>query len=50
MYKKAYDHIVYPMPREDQWIKTGYDHVDPPMYRIQSGRPRRLRTRGPEEP
>ena len=30
MYKKAYDEIVYPMPGEDQWVKTHLDHVDPP--------------------
>jgi hypothetical protein len=30
MYKKAYDEIVYPMPGEDQWVKTNYDHVDFP--------------------
>jgi hypothetical protein len=28
MYKKAYDEIVYPMPGEDQWVKTSYDHVN----------------------
>jgi hypothetical protein len=46
MYRKVYDEIVYLMPGEDQWIKIGYDHVHLPMYRIQSGRLRRLRTRG----
>jgi hypothetical protein len=50
MYKKAYNAIVYHMPGEDQWIKTNCDHVNPPMIRIQPGRPRRLRTRGREEP
>jgi hypothetical protein len=49
-YKKAYDEIVYPMPGEDQWVKTNYNNVDPPLRRIQSGRPKKLRTRGPEEP
>jgi hypothetical protein len=29
MYKKVYDEIVYPMPGEDQWVKTSYDHVNP---------------------
>jgi hypothetical protein len=37
------------MPEEDQWIKSNCDHVDPPMVRIQPERPRRFRTRGPEE-
>jgi len=42
--------IVYPMPREDHWTKTNGEHVDPPMARIQPGRPRKVRTRGPDEP
>jgi hypothetical protein len=46
MLKKAYEHVVYPMPGEKQWTKTNGVHVDPPMVRIQSGRPRVVRTRG----
>jgi hypothetical protein len=30
-------------------VKTNYDNVDP-LHRIQSGRPRKVQTRGPEEP
>jgi hypothetical protein len=30
MYKKAYDEIVYQISREDQWVKTSYNHVDLP--------------------
>jgi hypothetical protein len=50
MYKKAYDEIVYPMPGEDQWVRTSYEHVNPPLNRIQPGSPRKVRKRGPEEP
>jgi hypothetical protein len=50
MLKKAYNEIVYPMPGEDHWTKTNGEHVDPPMARIQPGRPRKVRTRGPDEP
>jgi len=50
MLKKAYEPVVYPMPGEEQWTKTNGEHVDPPMSRIQPGRPRTLRTRGPDEP
>jgi hypothetical protein len=50
MLRKAYDPIVYPMPGEEQWTKTNNEHVDPPVVRIQSGRPRVVRTRGPDEP
>jgi hypothetical protein len=47
MLKKAFEPIVYPMPGEEQWIKTNGEHVDPPVVRIQLGRPRVVRTRGP---
>jgi hypothetical protein len=50
MLKKAYEPVVYPMPGEEQWTKTNGEHVDPPMSRIQPGRPRTVRTRGPNEP
>jgi hypothetical protein len=50
MLKKAYEHVVYPMPSEEQWTKTNDVHVGPPVVRIQPGRPRVVRTRGPEEP
>lgn len=45
IYKKAYDEILYPMPSEDQWIKTNYDKVEPSMYRIPPSRPKKLRIR-----
>lgn len=49
-YKKAYDEIVYPMPGEDQWMHTEHEKLEPPVYRIPPGRPRKVRTRGPDEP
>jgi hypothetical protein len=45
MLKKAYEPIVYPMPGEEQWTKTNCEHIDPPVVRIQPGRPRVVRTR-----
>ncbi|XP_059435360.1 uncharacterized protein LOC132168246 [Corylus avellana] len=39
MYKKAYDDIVYPMPGEDQWVKTNYDQVDPLEVEYNQGGP-----------
>jgi hypothetical protein len=50
MLEKAYEHVVYPILGEEQWSKTNGEHVDPPMVRIQPGRPRVVRTRGPDEP
>jgi len=48
--RNTYNLIVYPMPGEEQWTKTNNKHVDPPVVRIQPGRPRVVRTRGPDEP
>jgi hypothetical protein len=45
-YKKAYAPIIYPMPSEEQWIKTSHDRLEPPTYRVTPGRLKRLRKRG----
>jgi hypothetical protein len=29
MYKKAYEPVIYPMPSEEQWIKTQHDMLEP---------------------
>lgn len=50
MYKKAYDPMIYPMPSEEQWVRTNEDKVEPPVYRPAVGRPKKLRRRGPDEP
>lgn len=50
MLKKAYNEIVYPMLGEDHWTKTNGEHIDLPMAKIQPGRPRKVRTRGPDKP
>jgi hypothetical protein len=49
-YKKAYDPMIYPVPSEDQWVRTSQDEVDPPTVRATSGRPKKVRRRGPDEP
>jgi hypothetical protein len=43
MLRKAYDPIVYPMPGEEQLTKTNNEHIDPPVVRIQLGRPQVVR-------
>ncbi|XP_059434802.1 uncharacterized protein LOC132167790 [Corylus avellana] len=48
-YKKAYAPIIYPMPSEEQWIKTRHDHLEPPTIRVAPERPKRLRKRAPNE-
>lgn len=49
-YKKAYNPMIYPVPSEDQWVRTGQDEVDPPIIRPTPGRPKKIRRRGPDEP
>jgi hypothetical protein len=49
-YKKAYDPMIYPVPSEDQWVRTGQDEVDPPIIRPTPGRLKKNRRRGPDEP
>jgi hypothetical protein len=49
-YRKAYDPMIYPMPSEDQWVRTGQNEVDPPIIRPTPGRPKKIRRRGPDEP
>jgi hypothetical protein len=48
-YKKAYAPIIYPMPSEEQWVKTSHDKLDPPVARVAPGRPKKLRKRAPDE-
>jgi len=49
-YKKAYDPMIYPVPSEDKWVRTGKDEVDPPTVRATPGRSTKVRRRGPDEP
>ena len=49
MYKKAYALIIYPMPNEEQWIKTIHDKLEPPRGRIALGRSKKQRRRAPDE-
>jgi len=46
MYKKAYAPIIYPMPSEEQWVKTAHDVLDPLRSRSMLGRPRKARVKG----
>jgi hypothetical protein len=41
--------MIFPIPSEDQWVKTRQDEVNPPIYRAALGRHKKLR-RGPNEP
>ena len=48
-YKKAYEHMIYPVPHESEWIKTSSPDIEPPGYTVQPGRPKKNRIKGPEE-
>jgi hypothetical protein len=48
-YKKAYEFIVYPMPSEEQWLRTEHEKVEPPKSRLTPGRPKKVRIRAPDE-
>jgi len=48
-YKKAYNPIIYLVPSEDQWIRTGKDEVDPYIIRPTPGRPKKVRRKGSDE-
>ena len=50
MYLLSYDSIIYPMPSEDQWVKTNNDVMEPLVVRTQPGRPKKLQIRAPDEP
>jgi hypothetical protein len=43
-YKKAYDPMIYPVPSDDQWVRTSQNEVDPPSHLLlnlhQAGRRR----------
>jgi hypothetical protein len=42
--------MIYPVPSEDQWVRTGQDEVDPPTIRPTPGRLKKVRRRGLDEP
>jgi hypothetical protein len=44
-YKMAYDPMIYPVPSDDQWVRTDQDEVDPPVVRAAPGRPNKVRRR-----
>jgi hypothetical protein len=49
MYNKAYAPMIYPVPSEEQWILTNHGVLEPLRSRVTPGRPRKARTRAPDE-
>ncbi|CAL9003283.1 unnamed protein product [Prunus brigantina] len=48
-YLKTYRPIIGPVPSIDQWPRSGLPAIKPPNFRIQPGRPRKVRTKEPGE-
>jgi hypothetical protein len=49
-YLDVYSEIIYLMPGQDQWIKSGHLPSQPPHVLRPPGRPKKLRRRDPDEP
>jgi hypothetical protein len=41
--------MIYPVPSEEQWIRTNHGVLEPPRSKVTPGRPRKARTRAPDE-
>ncbi|KAB1220113.1 hypothetical protein CJ030_MR3G005600 [Morella rubra] len=50
-YRRAYEPIMHAMPGPEDWPKvTGHDPILPPRVKARTGRPRKVRRRGMDEP
>jgi hypothetical protein len=49
MYLKAYTPLIYPIPSDEQWVRTNQPIIEPPKARASSGRPKKLRNKGADE-
>ncbi|KAF5198051.1 hypothetical protein FRX31_012363 [Thalictrum thalictroides] len=48
-YRKAYAHVVFPIPNDHEWDAPAYQILPPPLHKP-TGRPRGKRRRGEDEP
>ena len=48
-YLKTYGPIIGHVPSIDQWPRSGLPAIKPPNFRIQPGRPMKVRTKEPGE-
>ncbi|KAH7855542.1 hypothetical protein Vadar_026018 [Vaccinium darrowii] len=49
MFAKSYSHIIKPIPDQTMWVHIEFDPISPPL-RKKSGRPKKSRRRGQDEP
>ncbi|TXG50735.1 hypothetical protein EZV62_023259 [Acer yangbiense] len=49
-YLRTYNHVIHPIPDQEQWPHIEHNTVLPPMKKRKPGRPKKNRKRAPEEP
>ncbi|KAH7842692.1 hypothetical protein Vadar_008109 [Vaccinium darrowii] len=49
-FAKAYNNIIKPIPDQTMWVHTEFDPISPPPLRKKSGRPKKNRRKGHDEP
>ncbi|KAH7859750.1 hypothetical protein Vadar_004989 [Vaccinium darrowii] len=47
---RTHNHIIKPIPDQTMWVRTEYDPINPPPLRKRSGRPKKNRRKGEDEP
>ncbi|KAH7835706.1 hypothetical protein Vadar_029032 [Vaccinium darrowii] len=47
---KTYNYRINPLPDKTMWPKQPYDPIEPPPVRAKSGRPKKARRKGEDEP
>ena len=46
MYQEAFKHVIFPVPRPEDWTKTDTRDIDPPIFREKPGRKQTKRRKG----
>ncbi|XP_058217631.1 uncharacterized protein LOC131328749 [Rhododendron vialii] len=49
-FARTYSFTIKPIPDQTMWVRTDFDPISPPPFRAKSGRPKKNRRKGPDEP
>ncbi|KAH7863379.1 hypothetical protein Vadar_016759 [Vaccinium darrowii] len=49
-FAESYNYIIKPIPDQTMWVHTDFDPISPPPLRKKSGRPKKSRRKGHDEP
>ncbi|KAI8539131.1 hypothetical protein RHMOL_Rhmol09G0157200 [Rhododendron molle] len=49
-FAKIYDFTIKPIPNQTIWVCKDLAPIEPPLFRVKSGRPKKNRRKGPDEP